>query len=168
MNVIRSSLAPMPAEIHPHAQLLMLLREENTTLRLLEVTLREEAEALMAGERARIEETTVRKQHQINHLSGLDQERRHWWATHHPQDDPFGLPRYIQMHDDLALVFNDSVTRLRAMRNTNEANGAVIDVRLRVASEALAVLGSAANAQQPYGRDGRQPLMLQGFSVVAR
>lgn len=154
--------------LDPRSQLLILLRDENTTVRLLESTLRDEAEALIAGDRARIEENSARKQHQINHLAGLDAERRQWWAEHHPADDPYGLPRFIQADDELATVFNDTMTRVRALHTANEANGAVIDLRLRVARDALAVLGSATTSQQPYGPDGRQPLKLPGFSVVAR
>lgn len=158
----------IPAHPDPRAQLLMLLRDENSTIRLLEATLREEAEALLAGERARIEESTERKQHQINHLAGLDHERRQWWATQHPAGDPYGLPRFIQADPELAAVFNDTIGRTRQLQNSNEANGAVIDLRLRTAREALTVLGSAVGGQQPYGPDGRQPLRLPGFSVVAR
>lgn len=158
----------IPARADPRAQLLMLLRDENSTIRLLETTLREEAEALLAGERARIEESAERKQHQVNHLAGLDQERRQWWAAQHPLDDPYGLPRFIQADAELAAIFNDTISRTRQLQSGNEANGAVIDLRLRTAREALTVLSSAVGGQQPYGPDGRQPLNLPGFSVVAR
>ncbi|TMS59769.1 flagellar protein FlgN [Imbroritus primus] len=161
-----STMPPAPHDAR--AQLLMVLRDENSTVRLLEATLREEAEALLAGERARIEEIAGRKQHQLNHLAGLDRERRQWWATYYPMDDPYGLPRFIQADAELAAVFNDTIARTRQLQNANEANGAIIDLRLRTARDALTVLGSAVGGQQPYGPDGRQPLKLPGFSVVAR
>jgi flagella synthesis protein FlgN len=155
-----------PAEL-ARRDLIDLLQTENTTLRALERTVQQETDALLAGDRDALDQIVDSKQRQLDQLNGLDHDRRLWWATHHGMESPYGLAKFMRADAEMDALFGDSIERARRLQRQNDSNGKVVALRLRATRDALAVLGSAAGGQQPYGPDGRQPLRLPTFSVVA-
>ncbi len=148
--------------------LIRTLSDEQALLRAATQTLEAETQALRDGDMAELERITQTKQQQLSRLSEADRERRLWWAQHGGAD-PYGLVKYLRSDATASRLFDENLTLAATLRQHNLDNGTLIDLRLRATQNALAVLHAAnSGCGTPYGRDGKQPLSVPRFSVVAQ
>ncbi|WP_296227924.1 flagella synthesis protein FlgN [Ralstonia sp. UBA689] len=148
--------------------LIRTLSDEQELLRAATLTLEAEAQALRDGDMPELERVTQTKQKQLVALGDADRERRLWWAQH-GGTDPYGLVKYLRADATASRLFDENLALARTLRQRNLDNGTLIDLRLRATQNALSVLHAANNGGgTPYGRDGKQPLSMPRFSVVAQ
>ncbi|MCO5400320.1 flagella synthesis protein FlgN [Ralstonia soli] len=148
--------------------LLRTLADEQELLRATTQTLDAEAQALRDGDMDELERITQTKQKQLAALAEADRERRLWWAQH-GGTDPYGLVKYLRSDETASRLFDENLALARLLRQRNTDNGTLIDLRLRATQNALSVLHAANNGGgTPYGRNGKQPLSMPSFSVVAQ
>ncbi len=148
--------------------LIRTLADEQELLRAATQTLEAEAQALRDGDMVELERVTQTKQKQLTALGEADRERRLWWAQRGGAD-PYGLVKYLRTDETASRLFDENLALARTLRQRNLDNGTLIDLRLRATQNALSVLHAANNGGgTPYGRDGKQPLSMPRFSVVAQ
>lgn len=148
--------------------LIRTLSNEQALLRAATQTLEAETRALHDGDMVELERITETKQQQLSRLTEADRERRLWWAQHGAAD-PYGLVKYLRSDATASRLFDENLALAAALRQRNLDNGTLIALRLRATQNALAVLHAANNGGgTPYGRDGKQPLSMPRFSIVAQ
>jgi len=129
--------------------------------------LRQEFEALEAGDVEALSAAAAGKQDCLAALEALESRRRALLAGQGHDDDAAGMDRLIEAAGDAALA-----TRWRRYlelagecRKSNMRNGAIIRLRRQQATSALAALsGSAPPTYGPQGDGGR----LTGSRPIAR
>lgn len=118
-----------------------------------------EAAALDDGDVEALIALARSKSEQVNVLSRLSDSRREFLRSGGFSPDRAGMSAWLVTHGGadgarLSSVWNTLLDRALQAQRLNEANGALIDTRLRFNQAALASLQAAARQTNFYGPDG--------------
>ncbi len=121
--------------------------------------LKAEESALAGGDIERLPEIVRTKSAHLQRIAILAQER----SRLVPQSE---MKTWLDNHPDVRGSWQDLMVLAEAIRQTNETNGKMIDVRLRGTQQALDVLQSlTSSATRLYGPDGQSSVTAGGHSI---
>lgn len=136
--------------------LLAALAAERAALQKFVVLLEREQTMLMENQADQLLELSEQKSRDALELNKLAEARRALLKQHIPQLTVEAIRAWLETHSREALAAWQEVLSLAERAQTiNNANGAVIQMKLRHNQQSLAVLSSAVNKANLYGPDGQ-------------
>jgi flagella synthesis protein FlgN len=135
----------------------------------LHAVLKDESAVLASADDAALLEITGIKTQLLQSLEVLESERMHLIGELRTgsRHAPFAMVRALTPYPAALTAWDDAVETLKACRALNEANGTVVELRLRQVRQALALLTGASPAAGLYGPQGA-PESLRRSTVIAR
>ncbi len=134
------------------------LEKERDTFRTIHHTLESEQKALARGDVDRLMQISKFKIEQFLTLNQLADKRNRYLAENGLASHMEGMEQWLAVqpgHSTARVIWRELLASAREARLLNEANGALIDVKMQHNQQALSVLQQAANQAALYDPSGR-------------
>lgn len=142
--------------------LLAALTAERSALEGFIGLLKREQDMLMENETEPLLELSEQKTREALELNKLSEARRALLRQHIPQLTVENIRSWLETHSPQGLsIWKEVLGLAERARLLNDANGQVIQLKLRHNQQALTVLSNAVNTANVYGPDG-QPTFSPG------
>lgn len=142
---------------HPHTSpLITALSAERAALQKFVGLLEHEQGLLVENKTDQLLDLSEQKSRDALELNKLSEARRALLKQHLPQLTIDGIRSWLDAHDQQGLaVWQEVLSLAERARLLNDANGQVIQMKLRNNQQALSVLVNAVNKANLYGPDGQ-------------
>ena len=134
-----------------------LLVEHRTFDEFVEL-LQTEQEALQQGDVDRLVALAQLKSNIVVTLAQIEDQRNRKLAAAGFRPDPVGMGTWLKQHavdfPSAEKTWTELLSKARQAQMLNQANGIMIEQKLRHNQQALAILQAAANQASTYGPDG--------------
>jgi flagellar biosynthesis/type III secretory pathway chaperone len=131
------------------------LREENTALRAFRTLLETERACLKRSDVEALLELTRTKSEQLDQLAEFSERRSRYLVSKGLELSQAGMAKAAQT-PELAELWDALLSLASEVRNLNDANGALIAIRMNHNHAALAALQVGGRVPKLYGPDGQR------------
>lgn len=142
-----------------------LLVEHRTFGEFVEL-LKTEQEALQRGDVDRLVSLAQLKSDTVVTLAQIEDQRNRKLAVAGFKPDQKGMEAWLKQHASdfpgAGKTWSELLSRARQAQTLNQANGIMIEQKLRHNQQALAILQAAANHASTYGPDGQTHIGKRG------
>lgn len=140
-----------------------------TAAKRLLAQLETERSALISGDATTIDLVTAKKQALLQQIETLESERRHLlsYIGEGTYQLPFAMERELAQYKGAAQQWRDTVATLARCQQLNEANGSLVELRMRHVRQALDLVMGVPSRTELYGPQG-EPANLRKSHPLAK